>query len=96
MVTVTLRSSLTHASPFPLQWITHLDELQGLKQFIDDKNFLRQVQTAKRENKMRLAAYVKEHYGLDISIDALFDCQVLAKHSKPSAGNGTYSEGDLG
>ena len=62
------------------KWITDLYQLKGLLKFVDDKNFLRQIQTAKRENKMRLAAFVRDHYGVEINVDSLFDIQVKRIH----------------
>ena len=34
-------------------WITHLDDLQGLKKWADDEAFQREVMRAKQEHKMR-------------------------------------------
>lgn len=62
------------------KWVSDLYELRKLLNFVDDKNFLRQVQTAKRENKMRLAVHIKDHYGVELNVDSLFDIQVKRIH----------------
>jgi len=61
-------------------WVKDLSELKKLSIFQDDRDFIRQLQTAKRENKMRLAAFVKQQYNLDIDVDSMFDCHVKRIH----------------
>ena len=62
------------------EWIVHLDELQKLKQFINDPAFIRAVHTVKQENKMRLADHLTKHYGVQVNPSSLFDVQVKRIH----------------
>lgn len=61
-------------------WIVHLNELQKLKQFINDANFLRDIQRVKNENKMRLAKILKEEYNVEVNPTSLFDVHVKRIH----------------
>eukprot|EP00124_Ichthyophonus_hoferi_P001224 Ihof_evm4s59 gene=Ihof_evmTU4s59 len=62
------------------EWITDLYQLKKLEKFADDSEFLRQIQHAKRENKMQLAAIIKDDYNIDVNIDSIFDIQVKRIH----------------
>ena len=46
----------------------------------NNRGFLAELQTAKRENKMRLAAIIKKETGLDVALDSMFDCHVKRIH----------------
>lgn len=60
------------------EWHTDLQRLQGLKEHID--GLLPVFSKIKRENKERLAAYIKEHEGVELSPDFIFDVQVKRLH----------------
>lgn len=62
------------------EWITSLDNLQQLKPYAGDKNFVKQFQAIKRANKAKLQKWVKEQTGYDIPLDALYDIQVKRIH----------------
>ena len=61
-------------------WVTDLDLLRGLEARLDDPVFTDQWRQVKRNNKLTLAAYIKEHNGVDVNPDSLFDCQVKRLH----------------
>jgi len=61
-------------------WTVHLDQLAQLKEFVSDPGLLRAVQTAKQENKMRLAKQLEADYGVKINPSSLFDIQVKRIH----------------
>lgn len=48
--------------------------------FAKDKEFQREFIQIKRDNKAKLKAWVKEHTGFDIPIDAMYDIQVKRIH----------------
>ncbi|HZX29149.1 MAG TPA: glycogen/starch/alpha-glucan phosphorylase [Telluria sp.] len=61
-------------------WRRHLDELQGLRKFADNKTFQKSFRAAKLQNKQRLAAWIKANLGLDVNPESLFDVQVKRIH----------------
>jgi starch phosphorylase len=61
-------------------WVTDLDLLRGLEARLDDSAFTGRWRQVKRDNKLRLAVYIKEHNGVDVNPDSLFDCQVKRLH----------------
>lgn len=60
----------------PCSWITDTYELAKLKPYAEDKAFQEQWRAVKLENKKKLAAYIKETFGDDVPLNALFDIQV--------------------
>lgn len=62
-------------------WLKDAFELEKLKEFKDDTEFLKAVGASKRANKERLAAYVKAETGLDIDPNTVFDVQVKRFHA---------------
>jgi glycogen phosphorylase len=61
-------------------WITNLDSLRGLENFIDDASFQVEFRQIKRENKERLAGVIKGATGVIVNPDSLFDVQVKRMH----------------
>ncbi|MFI3312248.1 MAG: glycogen/starch/alpha-glucan phosphorylase [Eubacteriales bacterium] len=55
-------------------------ELMVLKKFADDKQVLDKLFEIKHHNKERLAAYIKEHNGITVNTDSIFDVQVKRIH----------------
>jgi len=62
------------------EWITSLDNLTQLKPYASDKSFQEKFIAIKKENKAKLAAWVKERTGYTISCDSMFDIQVKRIH----------------
>lgn len=62
-------------------WLKDAFELEKLKEFQNDTEFLKAVGASKRANKERLAAYVKAETGLIIDPNTVFDVQVKRFHA---------------
>lgn len=62
-------------------WLKDAFELEKLKSFQNDAEFLKAVGASKRANKERLAAYVKAETGLVIDPNTVFDVQVKRFHA---------------
>ena len=61
-------------------WIKNADELEKLLAFVGDEAFLREIAAIKKENKVRFAAWLREHQGTEIDPDAVFDVQAKRLH----------------
>ncbi|PIO74827.1 phosphorylase, glycogen/starch/alpha-glucan family [Teladorsagia circumcincta] len=61
-------------------WITNLDELQKLKEFVNNPGFLDQIRRVKQENKMRVAQYLEEEYNVEVNPASIFDIHVKRIH----------------
>lgn len=62
-------------------WRHNLNELKLLEAYKNDENTLERLQAAKFDNKLRLAAYIKEHNGITVNPNAIFDVQVKRLHA---------------
>ena len=62
-------------------WITNPSELEKLEAYKDDKKVLNAIKRIKRNNKIRLANYIKEHNGIEVDVDSIFDTQVKRLHA---------------
>ena len=61
-------------------WITDLYQLKGLEKFVDDKEFIKEWQKIKAENKKVLAKIIKKDTGIDVDPNSMFDVQVKRLH----------------
>ncbi|CAF0977200.1 unnamed protein product [Rotaria magnacalcarata] len=61
-------------------WITKLGELSRLRDFINDEEFVREVQQVKQENKHRLAEWLLKTQNQKINPMSLYDMQVKRIH----------------
>ncbi len=61
-------------------WSTNLSLIAKLEESATNKNFAREFMAIKRENKVRLAKYIKEHNNIDVDPDSIFDIQVKRLH----------------
>jgi glycogen phosphorylase len=61
-------------------WAADLDRVRGLESVATDKSFQDRFQAAKRSNKQRLAAYVKDTVGETLDEDSIFDVQAKRIH----------------
>ena len=57
-------------------WITDLSQIRKLAPYADDKKAQQEFLKIKHQNKVRLAKYIKEHNGIDVDPDSIFDVQV--------------------
>jgi len=62
------------------KWIKNSEELAKLAKYADDKEFQKEFDAIKHENKVRLAEYIKEHNGIDIDTNSIFDVQSKRLH----------------
>ena len=62
-------------------WLDDATELSRLKDFEEDHEFIDQMAAARREDKVRLAKYIKETTGVELNCDAVFDVQVKRFHA---------------
>lgn len=62
-------------------WRKDLNDLTLLRNFQEDENVLRQIQQAKRHDKVRLAKLIKEKNGIEVNPEAIFDVQVKRLHA---------------
>ncbi len=61
-------------------WEADLDRLRGLEPHVEDAGFRSAFDAAKRANKVQLAAWIKDHCGVTVSPDAMFDVQIKRIH----------------
>ncbi|MBQ8637213.1 MAG: glycogen/starch/alpha-glucan phosphorylase [Clostridia bacterium] len=62
------------------KWIKDYEELKKLKKFAKDKEFKAEFARIKHNNKVALAEYIKEHNGIDVNPDSIFDVQAKRLH----------------
>lgn len=86
---ITQRRFLLHANPklaawisnkIGDAWITNLEELEKLKPYINDEKALEEFMAIKYENKLRLIKYIKEHNGIELDPNSIFDIQIKRLH----------------
>jgi starch phosphorylase len=61
-------------------WATNLDELKKLIPLAEETGFQQQWIEVKRANKQKLADYIREHNGIEVSPESMFDCQTKRIH----------------
>lgn len=86
---ITQRRFLLHGNPLLADWITKkigdgwildLPQLNKLTEYAEDENCQREFMEIKYQNKIRLAAYIKEHNGIEVDPHSIFDVQVKRLH----------------
>ena len=86
---ITQRRFLLHGNPLLAdwvtdkigdEWITNLPHIKELAAFMDDKECQKEFLDIKYKNKVRLAKYIKEHNGIDVDPNSIFDVQVKRLH----------------
>ncbi len=86
---ITQRRFLLHGNPLLADWvtahigdgwITDLTEMEKLKPLAGDPVARREFMEIKHQNKIRLAKYIKEHNGVDVDPNSIFDVQVKRLH----------------
>ncbi len=86
---VTQRRFLAHGNPLLAkwlndkigkEWITDLSQISKLQTYVDDKKYQQEFMNIKYQNKLRLAKYIKEHNGIEVDPNSIFDVQVKRLH----------------
>ncbi len=86
---ITQRRFLAHGNPLLADWvtkqvgggwITDLSKVEGLIKVANDPQAQKEIMEIKRKNKVRLAKYIKEHNGIDVDPNSIFDVQVKRLH----------------
>ena len=87
---ITQRRFLLHGNPLlaawvtkklgTKDWVTDLSLIEGLKKFAEDKTAQKEFMEIKYQNKVRLAKYIKEHNGIEVDPNSIFDVQVKRLH----------------
>ena len=86
---ITQRRFLLHGNPLLAdwvtdhigdEWITNLSKIKKLKVYADDEKAQQEFMNIKYQNKVRLAAYIKEHNGVEVDPRSIFDVQVKRLH----------------
>lgn len=86
---ITQRRFLLHGNPLLADWvtgkigedwITNLPHISELKVYADDIKCQKEFMQIKYQNKVRLAAYIKEHNGIEVDPRSIFDVQVKRLH----------------
>uniref|UniRef100_A0A4W6D2G9 Alpha-1,4 glucan phosphorylase n=1 Tax=Lates calcarifer TaxID=8187 RepID=A0A4W6D2G9_LATCA len=61
-------------------FIRDLDQLKGLRKYVNDEAFIRDVAKVKQENKLKFAMHLEQHYKVKINPNSMFDIQVKRIH----------------
>ncbi|XP_041445990.1 glycogen phosphorylase, muscle form [Xenopus laevis] len=61
-------------------YITNLDNLRKLLNFINDEGFIRDVAKVKQENKLKFSRYLESQYKVKINPNSMFDVHVKRIH----------------
>ncbi len=63
------------------KWQSDLEKISKLNDYADDSAFLEKLAAAKRENKVRLAEYIRKNMEIEVDPDSVFDVQVKRLHA---------------
>lgn len=86
---ITQRRFLLHGNPLLADWVTDkvgdgwivdLPVLKGLTKYAEDAKAQEEFMQIKHQNKLRLTKYIKEHNGIEVNPDSIFDVQVKRLH----------------
>ncbi len=61
-------------------WLSNLEELRGLEDFVDDPAFRQAWRAMKRANKVQLADHIESVLGLSVNTESMFDVMVKRLH----------------
>ncbi|MCD8180515.1 MAG: glycogen/starch/alpha-glucan phosphorylase [Firmicutes bacterium] len=61
-------------------WLKDSEKLAELAKFAKDKTFQKKFDDIKKKNKVALAEYIKEHNGVEVNPDSIFDVQCKRLH----------------
>jgi len=86
---ITQRRFLLHGNPLLAEWvtskigdewITNLPHINNLTSYAENAQSRKEFMDIKLSNKVRLAEYIKEHNGIEINPNSIFDIQVKRLH----------------
>ncbi len=86
---ITQRRFLLHGNPLLADWVTaktgagwikDLPQIEKLKSLAEDTKAQQEFMDIKYQNKLRLARYIKEHNGVEVDPNSIFDVQVKRLH----------------
>ena len=86
---ITQRRFLLHGNPLLADWVTKkigdawvtdLPQIAALKDYAKNAKAQEEFMKIKYQNKIRLAKYIKEHNGIDVDPNSIFDVQVKRLH----------------
>ena len=86
---ITQRRFLLHGNPLLADWVTEyagdgwitdLPKIEKIAKLADDTQAQKEFMEIKYKNKVRLAKYIKEHNGIDVDSNSIFDVQVKRLH----------------
>ena len=63
------------------EWIAHPERLSDLRRYIDDSILQNKFLNVKYQRKIDLANYIKEHNGIEVDVNSIFDIQVKRLHA---------------
>lgn len=63
------------------EWLSDFNQIGRLKEKASDPELAKQLRAVKRENKLRLAAYIQRMNGISVNPDSVFDIQVKRIHA---------------
>ena len=62
-------------------WKKDMTQIKKFEKYADDPKVLAKLDEIKLDNKKKLAAYIKEHNGIDVDINSIFDIQIKRLHA---------------
>lgn len=86
---ITQRRFLAHGNPLLAEfvtkhagvgWETDLSKVERLTKVANDPKAQEEFRRIKHENKVRLAQYIRQHNGIDVDANSIFDVQVKRLH----------------
>ncbi|XP_053304737.1 glycogen phosphorylase, muscle form [Spea bombifrons] len=61
-------------------YITHMDQLKKLLDFVNDEGLIRDIAKVKQENKLKFSRYLENEYKVKINPNSMFDVHVKRIH----------------
>ncbi len=62
------------------EWPADLDQLEAIAKYADDAKFQQSFMAVKKQNKQRLADWVKDNMDIELDTNAIFDVQIKRLH----------------
>ena len=81
LVTANPRLSDLISSKIGDSWKLDMSKIKAFEKYKDDKKVLKELRDIKHENKVKLANYIKEHNGIEVDVNSIFDVQIKRLHA---------------